>query len=55
MSPSTASSWEDEFQETLSHFDAVVLSFEVGVRRPDPRIYEHCLHLAGRPRSLPTR
>jgi putative hydrolase of the HAD superfamily len=38
-----------QFKETLAHFDAVVLSYEVGVRKPDPRVYAHCQRLAGRP------
>jgi putative hydrolase of the HAD superfamily len=40
-----------QFASVLSVFDATVLSFEVGVRKPDPRIYEHCRRLAGRPAS----
>ncbi len=38
-----------QFQETLAHFDAVVLSHQVGIRKPDPRIYAHCQRLAGCP------
>jgi FMN phosphatase YigB (HAD superfamily) len=38
-----------QFQGTLAHFDEVVLSYQVGVRKPDPRIYAHCQRLAGRP------
>jgi putative hydrolase of the HAD superfamily len=36
-----------QFAETLAQFDALVLSFEVGLRKPDPRVYDHCLALAG--------
>jgi putative hydrolase of the HAD superfamily len=38
-----------QFAETLRHFDSLVLSHEVGLRKPDRRIYEHCRKLAGRP------
>ena len=36
-----------QFAATLAHFDALVLSHEVGVRKPDPRLYQHCQRLAG--------
>jgi putative hydrolase of the HAD superfamily len=36
-----------QFAEHLSHFDALVLSHEVGIRKPTLAIYEHCLGLAG--------
>jgi putative hydrolase of the HAD superfamily len=36
-----------QFANTLGHFDEQVLSHRVGMRKPDPKIYEHCLHLAG--------
>jgi putative hydrolase of the HAD superfamily len=38
-----------QFHETLTHFDYLVLSHQVGIRKPDPHIYEHCRRLAGRP------
>jgi glucose-1-phosphatase len=38
-----------QFARVLGPFDARVLSHEVGVRKPDPRIYDHCLRVAGRP------
>jgi putative hydrolase of the HAD superfamily len=38
-----------QFKDTLAHFDGVVLSHQVGVRKPDPRIYAHCQRLAGCP------
>jgi putative hydrolase of the HAD superfamily len=36
-----------QFRDTLSHFDHLVLSHELGIRKPDPRIYAHCERLAG--------
>jgi glucose-1-phosphatase len=38
-----------QFADTLRHFDALVLSFEVGVRKPRARFFEHCQRLAGCP------
>jgi putative hydrolase of the HAD superfamily len=38
-----------QFRATLSHFDHLVLSHELGVRKPDPRAYAHCQHLVGQP------
>jgi glucose-1-phosphatase len=38
-----------QFADVLAPFDALVLSHEVHVRKPDPRIYEHCRRLADRP------
>jgi putative hydrolase of the HAD superfamily len=38
-----------QFASTLDHFDALVVSHEVGVRKPDPRIYEHARQQAGCP------
>ena len=38
-----------QFADVLAPFDALVLSHEVHVRKPDPRIYEHCRRVAGRP------
>ncbi len=37
-----------QFQSTLRHFHALVLSYQLGVRKPDPRVYAHCQELAGR-------
>jgi putative hydrolase of the HAD superfamily len=34
-----------QFAETLSHFDGLVFSHEVGLRKPQPGIYEHCQRL----------
>ncbi len=36
-----------QFADVVAHFDRVVLSHEVGARKPHPRIYEHCLDHAG--------
>jgi putative hydrolase of the HAD superfamily len=39
----------EQFHATLAHFDHLVLSHQVGLRKPDPRVYAHCERLAGRP------
>ena len=36
----------------ISFFDAPCLSWEVGVRKPDPAIYEHCLELLRLPAEV---
>jgi glucose-1-phosphatase len=36
-----------QFADTLAHFDALVLSHEVGLRKPCPDIYAHCHARAG--------
>lgn len=36
-----------QFAETLAHFDALVLSHEVGLRKPCADIYAHCHKIAG--------
>jgi HAD superfamily hydrolase (TIGR01509 family) len=36
-----------QFADTLAHFDALVLSHEVGMRKPCADIYAHCHNLAG--------
>jgi putative hydrolase of the HAD superfamily len=38
-----------QFADVLCHFDGLVLSHEVGVRKPKPGIYEACQRRAGRP------
>ncbi len=38
-----------QFADVLTHFDHVVLSFEIGVRKPRPGFFEHCQRLAGCP------
>jgi putative hydrolase of the HAD superfamily len=42
-----ANHFRRQFAADLRHFDALVLSHEVGVRKPHPTIYAHCLKLAG--------
>jgi HAD superfamily hydrolase (TIGR01509 family) len=44
-----AAQFRSQFETTLRHFDSLVLSHEVGLRKPDRRIYEHCRDVAGRP------
>jgi putative hydrolase of the HAD superfamily len=36
-----------QFSDTLAHFDALVLSHEVGMRKPRVEIYAHCHKIAG--------
>jgi putative hydrolase of the HAD superfamily len=36
-----------QFADTLAHFDVLVLSHEVGIRKPCAEIYAHCQNLAG--------
>jgi len=36
-----------QFADVLDRFDALVTSHEVGVRKPDPRIFAHAQRLAG--------
>lgn len=36
-----------QFADTLTHFDALVLSHEVGLRKPCAEIYHHCQGVAG--------
>jgi glucose-1-phosphatase len=38
-----------KFREQLAPFNDIVLSHEVGIRKPDPRIYDHCRRKAGSP------
>jgi FMN phosphatase YigB (HAD superfamily) len=35
-----------QFSETLRHFDALVLSHQIGVRKPRAEFFEHCRKLA---------
>lgn len=41
--------FREQFADVLGYFDGLILSHEVGVRKPAPAIYESCLRLAGRP------
>jgi FMN phosphatase YigB (HAD superfamily) len=36
-----------QFADWLRHFDALILSHEIGVRKPKAGFYEHCTRLAG--------
>jgi len=36
-----------QFADRLRHFDALVLSHEIGVRKPKPGFFEHCARVAG--------
>jgi putative hydrolase of the HAD superfamily len=38
-----------KFAETLQHFEHLVLSFEIGVRKPHGAFFEHCCRRAGTP------
>ena len=39
----------EQFRDVLKNFDSLVLSHEVGVRKPKPGIYHECLRRATRP------
>lgn len=36
-----------QFAEVLQHFEALVLSYKIGHRKPEPEVFEHCRRLAG--------
>ena len=38
--------FQREFADTLRHFDAVVLSYQIQVRKPKAGFFEHCRRLA---------
>lgn len=40
-----------QFVDVLVHFNAMVLSYEIGVRKPKPGFFERCVELAGCPAS----
>lgn len=42
-----AAHYRRQFAPTFEHFDALVLSHEVGLRKPASEIYRHCERLAG--------
>src|SRR4051794_23587404 len=42
-----ADQFRAQFASTLRHFDALVLSHDVGLRKPDPRLYAECRRRAG--------
>jgi putative hydrolase of the HAD superfamily len=35
-----------QFANSLAHFHGLVFSHEIGARKPEPRVYEHCVTLA---------
>jgi putative hydrolase of the HAD superfamily len=41
--------FREQFQDVLAYFDGLVVSHEVGIRKPKPGIYEVCQRRAGRP------
>jgi putative hydrolase of the HAD superfamily len=45
--PTHARQFVPQFADTLRHFDGVVLSHEVGVRKPRAEFFDHCLRYAG--------
>jgi putative hydrolase of the HAD superfamily len=45
--PLHAQRFVPQFADTLSHFDGVVLSYEIGVRKPRAGFYEECVRRAG--------
>jgi epoxide hydrolase-like predicted phosphatase len=45
--PIHARHFRQQFADVLQPFDAVVLSYEIGVRKPRAGFYEHCQRLAG--------
>jgi glucose-1-phosphatase len=47
--PVHARQFQMQFADTLRYFDGMVLSYEVGVRKPQPKFFDHCLQLAGCP------
>jgi putative hydrolase of the HAD superfamily len=38
--------FKTQFADTLTHFDALVLSYEIRICKPDARFFEHCQRLA---------
>ena len=41
-----ANQFRTQFADVLSHFDALVLSYEIGTRKPDAAFFRHCHALA---------
>jgi len=41
-----ADHYRQEFAETLAHFHSLVMSHEVGVRKPNAQFFRHCLERA---------
>jgi putative hydrolase of the HAD superfamily len=46
-----ADQFRRQFAATLGLFDHLVLSYEIGLRKPDPKLYDHCRRLAARAAS----
>ena len=42
-----ATHFRRQFAEVLGHFDGLVLSYEIGQRKPHAGFFEHCQRLAG--------
>lgn len=38
-----------QFADVLGHFDGIVLSHDIGVRKPNAGFFQHCQRLAGAP------
>jgi glucose-1-phosphatase len=38
-----------QFADVFAHFDKLVFSYEVGIRKPDPGLYAYCERVAGVP------
>jgi putative hydrolase of the HAD superfamily len=38
-----------QFADSLLHFDGLILSYEIGARKPKAAFFEHCQQLAGCP------
>lgn len=41
-----ATKFRAQFADTLGHFDGLVLSYEIGARKPKPAFYQQCRELA---------
>jgi putative hydrolase of the HAD superfamily len=41
-----AGHFREQFADTLGHFDHLILSYEIGVRKPRAAFFEHCQRLA---------
>jgi putative hydrolase of the HAD superfamily len=39
--------FREQFADAFRHFDALVFSYEIGVRKPEPGFFQHCQRLAG--------
>lgn len=41
--------FREQFADTLAHFDALILSHEIGARKPNPGFFEECINRSGGP------